>query len=132
MLAPLAAAAINEAGGAVRRQVTALAWFGAAAALGLIGLLFVLLALHAWLSTKLPAIQASLVIAGLLFGLAVAAILVGRVIRNRKAKSTALQSTALLAAPAALRLAGSRLPFGALALIGVVVMGAVLGRRIGR
>ena len=124
--------AFSELGGTVRRNVTVLTLYGVGAVIGLVGLLFALLASRAWLEQHMSMIAANLLIAGILFGLALVVGLVGFFVSRQRRTPSPLASTALIAAPYAARLVGRKLNLGTLAVIGVMATGAVIGRQLGR
>jgi hypothetical protein len=124
--------AANEVGGAIRRNVLATGIYGMAGIVGLIGVVFGLVAFQGWLSLRMSAIEADLLIAGLLLGVALLIAIVGAYTKHRRRTSTALTASALLAAPIAAGVIGKRLNLGTIALIGVVALGAMLGRQLGR
>lgn len=133
MFKGLALLAAGEVGGAVKRKLTAYVLFAIAGLIALAGLGYLLGALHIWLSVNYSPIQASLFIAGGLFVVALAFAIAGAIVARRKASNAqALQTAAAVAAaPLALR-AASKINPTALVALGVVAVGAILGRKLGK
>ncbi|MCX7324556.1 MAG: hypothetical protein NTZ14_09020 [Hyphomicrobiales bacterium] len=133
MFKGLSLLAASEFGGSVARNLRAMPYFALAALIFLFGFGFLLDVVHTGLSLKLGSMAASGILAAGLLTAAGVALLVGHAIRHRgSAAPGALTTSALLAAPFAARFLGSRLRLGTVALAGVVALGAVLGRSLGR
>jgi hypothetical protein len=132
MLSGLSFLAATEAGEALRRHMRAaiIAAMGAVAGLG--GIVFCLIALHAWLLQRMSPVEASLVIAAGLIVLSLIFVAVAAFIRRSRRQPSALAATALVATPVALRLLGGRLDFKALGIAGVLALGAIAGRQLGK
>lgn len=137
MLGGIGAFIASEISGAVRRNVIVYALFGLAALLVLCAGGYALSALHTVLALRYGAAEASLFIAG---GLLVAGLLafgVGLYVKNKRRPARPLAATALAAAPIAAPIAanlvgaglGSRKGWRVVALGGVVLLGALLGRQ---
>jgi len=125
----------SEASAIMRRKLTMLGLYALAAVLVLAAFCFVLMGLHAWLSVELmSSIAASFLLAAALL---VLALLIGGIAayvnsRRRKQERAALAATAaLISAPLAARVATTKVGLGLIALVGVTVAGAALGRRLG-
>lgn len=133
MLGGIGAFLASEVSGAVRRNVIVYALFGLATLLLLCAGGYALSALHTVLALRYGTAEASLFIAG---GLLVAALLafgLGLYFKNRRRPARPLAATALVAAPLAAKLVGaglgSRKGWRVVALGGVVLLGALLGRQ---
>ncbi len=124
--------AATEAGEAFRRSLRAAIATAVAAITGLTGLVFALVALHAWLVQRFTPVEASLMIAGGLIVVSLVFIIIAGVIRRSRKPTSALASSAIVAAPMALRLIGGRLDFKAVGIAGVLALGAIVGRQLGR
>jgi hypothetical protein len=133
MLGGIGAFIASEISGAVRRNVIVYGLLGLAVLLVLCAGGYALSALHTVLALRYGTAEASLIIAG---GLLVAALLAfggAMYVKNRRRPARPLAATALVAAPLAAKLIGSRMSSRAgwrVALVGgVVVLGALLGRQ---
>lgn len=122
----------NEFGLAFRRNAMAMALYAVAGLVFLMGVMFVLLALRDWLGLHMSAIEAGLVVAAGLLCLAAVVALAGVYVKRRRRSSAALASTAILAVPVAARMIGRRVTVGTVAVMGVVALGALLGRQLGK
>jgi hypothetical protein len=129
MLGGLGAYIASEVSGAVRRNVIVYGLYGFGALLVLCAGGYALNALHTVLLASYGAVAASLWIAGglLLAGLISFGIAV--YVKSRPRPARPLATTALVAAPIAAKLLGSKLSWRTAALGGVVVLGAILGRQ---
>lgn len=125
--------AATEAGSRLKGRIASISFYAVAAVLGLVGILFALLALMIWLAQIMSASGAGLLIAAVLLGLALIFALIGRHRANAPAKrGVTLGSTALAAAPVALGLVKRRISLRTIAAVAAVGVGAILGRRIVR
>ncbi len=124
--------AASEAGEAFRRNMRAAVATCAAAITGFTALIFGLVALNAWLVQRFTAVEASLMVGGGLLAVSVVFLITAAYIRRSRKASSALASTAIVAAPIALRLIGGRLDFKAVGMAGVLALGAIVGRQLGR
>jgi hypothetical protein len=122
--------AATELGGMLKRNLRAVAYYAASALVAVIALVFMLQAAHAWLVSHMSTINASLVIAAVMLGIAGILLLVGHFVAGRKRSS--LTSTALVAAPFAARMIGRKVSYGTIAVAGVIAMGVVVGRLMAR
>jgi hypothetical protein len=129
MLGGLGAFIASEVSVAVRRNITVYGLYGLAALLVLCACGYALHALHTVLALSYGTVAASLWIAG---GLLLAGLIsfgIGAYVRSRKRPARPLATTALVAAPVAAQLLGSKLGWRAALVGGVVVLGAILGRQ---
>ena len=133
MLGGIGAFIASEISGVVRRNLIVYALMGFAVLLVLCAGGYALSALHTVLALRYGSAEASLIVAG---GLLVAALLFfggALYVKNRRRPARPLAATALVAAPLAARLIGSRMSARTgwrVALVGgVVVLGALLGRQ---
>ena len=124
--------AVSELGGTVRRNVTVLTLYGVGLIIGLMGVVFALLASQVWLERHMSTMSAQLLIAAALFVLAAIVVLVGIYISRRRRTPSPIASTALIAAPFAARIVGRKINLGTLTMLGVIAAGAVIGRQLGR
>jgi hypothetical protein len=124
--------AATEAGEVLRRHIraAAIASFGILA--GVAALAFGLIALHAWLLQRFTPVEASLMIAAGLVLVCVAFLMIAVFVRRSRKYPSALASTAIVAAPMAVRLIGGRLNFKAVGIASVLALGAIVGRQLGR
>lgn len=129
MLGGLGAFIASEVSGAVRRNVIVYGLYGFGALMVLCAGGYGLNALHTVLATRYGAVEASLWIAGGLFLTGLISFGVAVYVKNRPRPARPLAATALVAAPVAAKLLGSKLSWKALMVGGVVVLGAVLGRQ---
>lgn len=132
MFKGLSLLAATELGGAVSRNVRAIPYFAFAALIFLFGFGFLLDLAHAWLSLRMSTMAASGVLAAMLLTVAGSLLLIGHTIQERRQATSPLTTTALIAAPFAAKVLGSRLSFGTVAVAGVVAAGALLGRFIAK
>lgn len=124
--------AATEIGGRIRAKIMALSLYGAAGALGFTGAIFGLIALLIWMSRRFTPLTASLIICGVMFGLAIVMVIAAKLQKPPKTQSSPLSATALMAAPMALKAVSSRVSFTTVAAIAAVCLGALVGRRIAR
>lgn len=122
----------SEAGDAVRRHVRAALFLAVGLLAGLIGIVFGLLALHTWLLSRMSSIEASLLIAAGLAVVSIVFIVVALMVRKARRQASGMTSTAIVAAPLALKMLAGRSQIKTLGVIGVVALGAMLGRQLGR
>ncbi len=121
-----------EATSAMKQQVRAAAWMAAGGILGIGALAASLVGLHQWLAAFMPALHATLWIAGGLALLSLALLTTGMVIRKAKRERSALNMTAMALAPTAARLVLRRINFSTVGIGGIVALGAILGRKLGK
>lgn len=131
MFRGLSLLAMSEVGGLVKRNMRALVYYAAAAAAALIGVVFILQAIHAWLLTRLSPMEANLVIAGAMLALGLVLYAVGRHSAKRKS-SPPLSSAAMVAAPLAAGFVGRNVSYATLAVAAMVTAGVIFGRMISR
>ncbi len=124
--------AATEVGSRIRSKIAALGFYGAAGVVGFLGLVFALVAIMIRLSRMFTPLTASIIISVTLFVIAGILVLVARFQRPPPSKSSPLSAAALLAAPAALKVAGRRVSFTTVAAVAAVALGALVGRRIAR
>lgn len=122
----------SEAKASVKQQLKAVVCFAAGGLAGAGALAAGTVALHQWLSQTMPALHATLWIAGGYVIAAILLMLVGSSIKNRKRERSAFNVTALALAPSAARVALKRMNVTALGIGGVVALGALLGRKLGK
>ncbi len=132
MLKGLTLLAATEVGSRIRYKIAALGYYGAAGVVAFLGLVFLLVALLIWLSRSFSPLGASLIIAVGLFVVAGGLAIAARYQQPAKTQSSPLSSAALLAAPAALKVASRRVSFTTVAAVAAVALGALVGRRIAR
>lgn len=129
MLGGIGAYIASEISGAVRRNVIVYGLMGFAALLFLCAGGYALSALHTVLALRYGTAEASLFIAG---GLLLAALIAfggALYVKNRRRPARPIAATALVAAPIAAQLIGSRNGWRIALVGGVVVLGALLGRQ---
>jgi hypothetical protein len=124
--------AASEAGESLRRSMRSAVAMVASAIAAFTGVVFALVALHAWLSQRMTFIEASLVISAAFLFLALVFFIIAGFIRRSRRPASALATSAIVAAPIALRLIGSRLDLRAVGIAGMLTLGAILGRQLGR
>jgi hypothetical protein len=133
MIGGIGAYIAGEISGAVRRNVTVGVLMGFGVLLLLCAGGYLVAALHTALALRYGSVEASLFVAGGLFVAGLVAIAIGFYVKNRPRPARPMAATALVAAPLAAKLLGSGLASKKgwrVALIGgVVVLGALLGRR---
>jgi hypothetical protein len=133
MIGGIGAYIAGEISGAVRRNVTVGVFMGFGVLLLLCAGGYLVAALHTALALRYGSVEASLFVAGGLFVAGLVAIAIGFYVKNRPRPARPMAATALVAAPLAAKLLGSGLASKKgwrVALIGgVVVLGALLGRR---
>lgn len=130
MLGGLGAFIASEVGGAIRRNVIVYGLYGLAALLLVCAAGYALGALHTVLTFHYGSAQASLIVAGGLLVGSLIVIGVAAYLRSRPRPARPLARTALVAAPIAAKLMGSRMTWRMGLAGAVVVLGAVLGRQI--
>lgn len=130
MLGGLGAFIASEVGGAVKRNVVIYCLYGLAALLIVCSVGYALGALHTALTISYGSIQASLMIAGGLLALALLVFGIAAYLKSRPRPGRPIAATAMVAAPIAARLMGSRMSWRMGLAGAVVVLGAVLGRQI--
>jgi hypothetical protein len=129
MFGGIAAFLTAEISGVVKRNLTVLGLYGFGAFLILCAGGYALAALHTVLMLRYGAAAASLWIAGGLFVAGLIAFGVAAYVKSRRRPPRPIAQTALVAAPIAARLLGSRIGWKA-GLAGVaVVLAAVLGKQ---
>ncbi len=116
----------------MRRHVRAALFLAVGLLAGLIGIVFGLLALHTWLLSRMSSIEASLLIAAGLAVVSIVFIVVALMVRKARRQASGMTSTAIVAAPLALKMLAGRSQIKTLGVIGVVALGAMLGRQLGR
>lgn len=124
--------AAGEAGSAIKRNLTVLAIYAAAGVVALIGAVFGLVLLQDWLSLRMPALQAGLIVTGGLFGFALVLALVAVVAGRRRRSSPSLATAALVAAPVAAKMVGGRLNLATIAVLSAGVLGVIFARSLGK
>ena len=134
MLGGLSSYVASEVSGAVRRNVTVFGLYGFGTLLVLCAGGYALNALHTVLMASYGAIAASLWIAGGLLLVGLACFAAAAYIKSRPRPSPPLAHTALVAAPVAAKIlgssgVGSKMSWRTVALGGVGVLGAILGRQ---
>jgi hypothetical protein len=133
MIGGIGAYIAGEISSAVRRNVTVGVLMGFGVLLLLCAGGYLVAALHTALALRYGSVEASLFVAGGLFVAGLVAIAIGFYVKNRPRPARPMAATALVAAPLAAKLLGSGLASKKgwrVALIGgVVVLGALLGRR---
>ncbi|PZO03534.1 MAG: hypothetical protein DCF30_02905 [Hyphomicrobiales bacterium] len=133
MLGGIGAFIASEISGVVRRNLIVYALMGFAALLVLCAGGYALAALHTVLALRYGTAEASLFIAGGLLVAGLAMFGSALYVKNRRRPARPMAATALVAAPLAAKLIGSRMSGRTglrIALVGgVVVLGALLGRQ---
>ena len=124
--------AATEVGSRIRSKIAALGLYGAAGVVGFLGLVFALVAIMIRLSRSFTPLTASIILAVALFAVAGILVLIARFQRPPPSRSSPLGSAALIAAPAAIKMAGRRISFTTVAAVAAVALGALVGRRIAR
>jgi hypothetical protein len=132
MLKGLTFLAASEIRGVVRRKVNGYLLYAIGAVVALIGTFYVLSAIQFALLTRMSPIAASLAIAAALLAIAGILFLAGRAAEQRKVTNSSMTAKALVAAPLATRVVGGKINLGTLAVAGVVAIGALLGRQMGK
>ena len=130
MLGGLGAFLASEVSGAVKRNVTIYVLYGAAVLLLICAGGYGLNALHTVLTLYYGAVAASLWIAGGLLVVSLLLLGIATYVKNRPRPARPLAATALVAAPVAARVLGSKGGWKALLVGGVVILGAVLGKQL--
>jgi hypothetical protein len=133
MFGGLIALATAEISSVVKRNLTVAALFLAAGLLVLFAAGYALAALHAHLALLYGPVFASLTIAGGLFLLALVMLGIALYIRRSPRPGPSPTTAAFAAAPVAAQFMRSgKMPWKAGIVAGVVVLGILLGRRLGR
>jgi hypothetical protein len=132
MLKALGALAVAEAGRSVRKTVIVYVLYAAALLVGLMACGFAIAALHTFLAIRYDAVVASLVIAGGLLVLAVVLFAIAAFIQSRRKPPSQFTSTALAAAPLAATALQAKPSVKAAAVGGLLLLGAMLARQLGR
>ncbi|MBN8943330.1 MAG: hypothetical protein J0H01_27745 [Rhizobiales bacterium] len=132
MLKLLGAVAMAEAGQSVRRSLIVHGLYLVAVLIGLVACGFALAGLHTMLATRYDAVVASMVIAASLFVLALLVFAIAAFMRSRPRKTNPVAATALVAAPLAATALASRTGLKVATLGGIALLGAALGRHLGR
>jgi hypothetical protein len=132
MISGLTTVLAAEATLAVRQQVRAAGWMAAGGVFALGAAATGLVALHQWLSTFMPSLHATLWIAGGLLAVAIALMIAGLAIKRARRPRSALNLTAVALAPAAARMAFSRSNIATFGVGGMLALGALLGRKLGK
>jgi len=130
MFGGIAAFIASEISGVVKRNLTVLGLYGFGAFLVLCAGGYALAALHTVLMLRYGAVAASLWIAGGLFAAGLISFGVAAYVKNRRRPARPMAQTALVAAPVAARLLGSRFGWKAGLAGAAVVLAAVLGKQI--
>jgi hypothetical protein len=134
MLGGLGSYIASEVSGTVKRNVTVIGLYGFGALLVLCAGGYALNALHTVLMASYGAVAASLWIAGGLLLVGLICFGIAAYVKSRPRPSRPLAQTAFVAAPVAAKIlssgvVGSKLSWRTVALGGVVVLGAILGRQ---
>lgn len=129
MLGGLGSYLASEVSGAVRRNVIVYGLYGFAGLLVLCAGGYALNAVHTILVASQGAVAASLWVAGGLFVAGLVTLGIAAFVKNRRRPSQPMAATALVAAPVAAKLIGSKGGLKTLALGGVIIAGALLGRQ---
>jgi uncharacterized membrane protein YcfT len=133
MFKGLSLLAASEIKGVITRNVRAAVYFAVGAVVLLFALSFLLDLAHGWLAYRMGPGVASGVIAAVLLTVAGALFLIGNMIKDRPApERSTLKTSAIVAAPFAARMLSGKLRLGTVAIAGVVAVGALLGRYLGR
>lgn len=130
MFGGIAAFITSEISGVVKRNLTVLGLYGFGAFLILCAGGYALGALHTVLTLRHGAVAASLWIAGGLFLAGLVSFGVAAYVKSRRRPARPMAQTALVAAPVAAKLLGSRLGWKAGLAGAAVVLAAVLGKQI--
>lgn len=120
----------GEVGGAVKRNVTVVVLYLVAAFFVVAAGGYALSALHTVLTLSYGPVAASLWIAGGLFLVGIIALIAAIRVKNRPRPARPLASTALVAAPLAVRMLNTRRGWKLGALAGLLVGGILLGRNL--
>jgi hypothetical protein len=133
MFKGLSLLAATELGNVVSRNLRAMPFFILGGLILVVGFGFLLALAHTWLALELGSMAASGVIAVTLMACAALLLMIGSSIKAKQPKATsALTTTALLAAPLAATFMGTKLKVGTVAVAGVIAAGALVGRFLGR
>ena len=129
MIGGLGSYIASEISGSVRRNLTIYGLYGFGALLTLCAAGYGLNALHTVIALRQGAVFASLAIGGGLLLVALISFGVALYLKRRPRPSRPMAQTALVAVPIAARLLGSKLSWRTALVGGVVVLGAIIGRR---
>lgn len=132
MLKAIGTLAIGEAGQSIRRSLVVRGLQAVAALVVLVACGFALAALYIVLAARFDAVVANLIIAGGLCALALIILAAAAIIRSRPRKPSPAATTALALAPVAATALASKPGLRAAALGGVLLLGAMVGRQLGR
>lgn len=132
MLKLLGAMAMAEAGQSVRKSLIVHGLYAIAILIGIVACGFALAGLHTLLATRYDAVVASMVIAAALLVVALLVFAIAAFIQSRPRKSSPVAATALVAAPLAASALTSKTGIKVATLGGIVLLGAALGRHLGR
>jgi hypothetical protein len=121
-----------EATSAVRQHVRAAAWLAVGGVFAIGAMACATVALHQWLSTFMPGLQATLWLAGGYGAVAAVFMIVGVWVKNAKRERSALNLTALALAPTAAKFALGRVNLTTVGIGGIIALGALLGRKLGK
>ncbi|QCI67784.1 hypothetical protein [Phreatobacter stygius] len=132
MFKVLGALAMSEAGQSIRKSLVVHGLYVVAILIGVVACGFALAGLYTMLALRYDAVVASLVIAAGLFVVALVIFAIAAFMQSRPRRSNALATTALVAAPIAASALGSKNTLKVAALGGIVLLGAALGRQLGR
>lgn len=132
MLNVLTLLAASEAGSAVKRNVRAAGYYAVAACAGVIGLVFLLIAARDALLPEFGLVVANLIVGGTMVVVGLLFAVIAHYARKRRGGSSALASTALVAAPLAARALGKGVNGTALGVIGMLLAGAAAGHFLTR
>lgn len=130
MLNMLTLLAASEAGGAVKRNVRALGYFAVAGCAMVLGTAFLLLAGRDALLPHMTPAMANLAVGGGMLLVGIVLLLIGQYVRRRRSGTSALASTAIVAAPLAARVVGKGINVATITVAGVVLGAAVLGHML--
>lgn len=124
--------AAAEAGVSIKRRVLVYALYAAAGLVALIGVVFALVALQIALTALMRPSLAALSVAGLLVLTALVIYLAAQSKLHERRAQFPLKTTAFAVAPSAMRAVSKRISMSTVAVLGVVVLGALVGRQISR
>lgn len=130
----LALIAATEAGANLKQRARSYALYAAGGLVALLGLVFTLIALQIWLSRHMSPVAAGLAVAGLLFAVAVVLFIAARMAVKRKTARFPVNTAAMAMAmaPVALQAVVKRISMRTVGVLGVVILGALVGRQLSR
>lgn len=128
----LALIAATEAGANLKQRARSYALYAAGGLVALLGLVFTLIALQIWLSRHMSPVAAGLSVAGLLFAVAVVLFIAARMAIKRKTARFPVNTAAMAMAPVALQAVVRRISMRTIGVLGVVILGALVGRQLSR